>query len=203
MKKGRYSNHPDCWWWGNPLHAACHLSFWHDTPEYLACRAATPRAQSPLSIHLLDQRINLVLAVAEITALDEMLELAGTETTGGVAQLEGPEKIGGLLEIGADSVDLVDEILHTDKTVLAQVVLDKLVIGQGDSLFVDLAVAALIDEVAHSLDRRETIRNVRLHHFEHFRRCFRQPHKDAIVDLQQAQQLEDLARFWCDFVDTR
>lgn len=112
-----------------------------------------------------------------------MLKLARTEATGGVAQLEGPEKIGGLLEIGADGVDLVDEILNADKAVLAQVILDNLVVGQRDALLVDLAVAALVDEVAHRFDRREPIRDVRLHHFEHFRRRFRQPHEDAIVDL--------------------
>lgn len=132
-----------------------------------------------------------------------MLKFAGTEATGGVAQLEGPEKIGSLLEIGADGVDLMDEILDADKAILAQVILDKLVIGQGDALLVDLAIAALVDKVAHRFDRREPIRNVRLHYFEHLRRRFRQPHEDAIVDLQQTEQLEDLARFWCDFVDTR
>lgn len=134
-------------------------------------------------IHLLDQRVDLVLAVAEITALDEMLELAGPEATGGVAQLEGPEKIGGLLEIGADGIDLVDEIFDAHEAVLAQIILDKLVIGQGDPLLIDLAVATLVDEVAHRLDRGESIRNVRLHHFEHFRRRFRQPHEHAIIDL--------------------
>lgn len=124
---------------------------------HLTCRAgATPPKHpepTPRSlIHLLNQRIDLVLTVAEITAFDEMLELAGTEATGGVAQLKGPEKIGGLLEIGADGIDLVDEIFHTDKAVLAQIILDKLVIGQGDTLLIDLAVATLVDEVAHRLD---------------------------------------------------
>lgn len=112
-----------------------------------------------------------------------MLELAGTEPTGRVAQLEGPKKIGSLLEIGADGVNLMDKILHTDKAVLAQIILDELIVGQGDALLIDLAVAALVDEVAHCLDRRESIRNVRLHHFEHFRRRFRQPHEYTIVDL--------------------
>lgn len=81
-----------------------------------------------------------------------MLELAGTEATGGVAELEGPEKIGSLLEIGADGVDLVDKILDADKAVLAQVILDKLVVGQRNALLVDLTVAALVDKVAHRFD---------------------------------------------------
>lgn len=81
-----------------------------------------------------------------------MLELARTEATGGVAELEGPEKIGSLLEIGADGVDLVNKILDADKAVLAQVILDKLVVGQGNALLVDLTVAALVDKVAHCFD---------------------------------------------------
>ena len=37
----------------------------------------------------------------------------------GRAQLERPEEVGRLLEVGADGEDLVDQILHTDDVVLA------------------------------------------------------------------------------------
>lgn len=43
-----------------------------------------------LLVHLLDQRINLILAVAQVTTLDEMLELSRAEATGRVAELEWP-----------------------------------------------------------------------------------------------------------------
>jgi len=60
-----------------------------------------------------------------------MLEFTSAEAAVGRRQLEGPEKIGGLLEVGADSVDLVNEILDGDDTVLAQALLNELVIGLG------------------------------------------------------------------------
>src|SRR4051812_48101946 len=65
-------------------------------------------------VHLPDETIDLLLPVAKITTLDEMLELARPEAAVGVAQLEGPEEVGRLLEIGADGVNFVDEILDAD-----------------------------------------------------------------------------------------
>nr|GFD58055.1 hypothetical protein [Tanacetum cinerariifolium] len=84
-------------------------------------------------VHLLDESVDEVLAVAEVTALDEVLELAGTEATGGRGQLEGPQEVGGLLEVGADGVDLVDEVLNADNAVLAEVLLDDVVAGDGQA----------------------------------------------------------------------
>ena len=71
------------------------------------------------------------------------------EATSWVRQLEWPEEVAGLLEVGADSEDLMDQVLHADDTELAQVVLDQLVIGQRDALLVDLAISTLVDELAH------------------------------------------------------
>ena len=85
----------------------------------------------------------MLLTVAKVTTLDVVLELAGTETTVGVAELEGPQEVGRLLEVGADGVDLVDEILHTDHAVLSEVLLDDLVVCQRQALLVNLAISAL------------------------------------------------------------
>lgn len=112
-----------------------------------------------------------------------MPELAGAKAAGRVAQLEGPEEIAGLLEVGADSEDLVDQVFHADDAEFAQVVLDQLVVGEGDALLVDLSVAALVDEIAHGLDRREAVGDIGFHHFQHFDRCFGEAHKHPVVDL--------------------
>ena len=63
----------------------------------------------------------MLLTVAKVTTLDVVLELAGTEATSGVGELEGPEEVGGLLEVGADSVDLGGEGLNADDAELAEV----------------------------------------------------------------------------------
>ena len=70
-------------------------------------------------IHLLDQGIDVFLPVAKISTFNEVLELAGPEASSRVGQLEGPQKVADLLEVGADSVELVDEIFHADNTEFA------------------------------------------------------------------------------------
>lgn len=81
-----------------------------------------------------------------------MLELAGPEATGRIAQLEGPKEIAGLFEIGSDGEDLVDQVLHAHDAIIPKVGLDQLVVGQRDALAVNLAVTALVDKVAHGFD---------------------------------------------------
>lgn len=131
-----------------------------------------------------------------------MLELAGSKAASGIAQLEGPEEIAGLLEIGPDGENLVDQVFHTHDAVTPEMGLDQLVVGQRDALAVNLAVTALVHKVAHGFDRWVAICDVRLNDFQHFRRGFGESHEDAIVDLQKSQQLEDFARFRGDLVDT-
>ena len=45
--------------------------------------------------------------VTVVTTLVEVSELLGETTSGGV-ELEGPEEVGGLLEVRTDSVDFVN-----------------------------------------------------------------------------------------------
>lgn len=120
-------------------------------------------------VHLLNQRINLILAIAQITTLDEMLELSRTEATGRVTELEWPEKIAGLLEVRADGEDLMDQILDTEDTVFAEVIFNYLVVGEWDALLLDLAIAALVDEVTDSFDRGVAVCNIRFDDLDHFR----------------------------------
>lgn len=100
----------------------------------------------------------MLLPVAKITTLNEVLELPGTEAAGRVTKLEGPEEVGHLLEVGADGVDLVDEILDTDDAVLAEVLLNDLVVGQGNALLVNLAIAALYLFVNYNINLEGRIR---------------------------------------------
>jgi len=144
----------------------------------------------------------VLLTVAKITTLNEVLELARTETAVGVAELEGPQEIGGLLEVGANSEDLVDEILNTDDAVLAEVLLDDGVVGEGDALAVDLAVAALVDELTDALEVGIAIGNPRLDDLDHLSGSLGHLDEDTIVDLTETQELKDLARLRRDLVDT-
>ena len=83
-----------------------------------------------------------------------MLELPLSPATVGVRELEGPEEVRRLLEVGADGEDLVDEILDGEDVVLAQGLLDDVVVGERDTLLVDLSVTTLVDEFTNGLEVR-------------------------------------------------
>ena len=45
----------------------------------------------------------------------------------------------------------MDEILNADDTILAQLLLNDCVVSDGNTLFVDLAMATLVDQLSHTL----------------------------------------------------
>ena len=149
-----------------------------------------------------DESVDLVLPVTQVTTLDEVLELAGTEATSGVAQLEGPQEVGGLLEVGANGVDLVDQILDADDTVLAEVLLNDGIVGEGNTLLVDLAVSTLVDELLDGLKVGVTVSNPRLDNLQHLSGSLADADEDTVVDLEKTEELEDLARLRGNLVDT-
>jgi len=131
-----------------------------------------------------------------------VLELSCAETTSWVAELEWPQKVGGLFEVGANSEDLVDQVLHADNAVLAEVLLDDGVVGKSNALLVDLSVSTLVDELADGLEVGVTVGNPWLDDLEHLEGGLGHANKDTVVDLEKAEELEDLAGLWCDLVDT-
>jgi hypothetical protein len=131
-----------------------------------------------------------------------VLELASMEATVGVGQFEWPKEVAGLLEVGPHREDLMDQILNADNAIFAQVVLDKLVVGKSDTLLVDLSVAALVNELADGLEVGVSIGNIWVHDCEHLLGSLGQLDEDTTVDLEESEELEDLARFWGNLVDT-
>ena len=131
-----------------------------------------------------------------------MLEFPRPKPTSRIAQLEWPQKVTSLLEIRPHNNNLMDQILHTNDAKFAQLLFDDLIIGEGYTLFVDLSVAALIDEVADGFDAGVAVGDVGFDYFKHFGGGFGEFDEDAVVDLEEAQELEDLAGFGGDFVDT-
>lgn len=111
-----------------------------------------------------------MLSLSELAALDEGAELARPGAAERVGELERPEEaarfsissipsrkrgrnaLGDLLEVRSSGRDLVDDILDRDDSVLSESALDDGVGGQGDALLVDLAVSALVDELADGLE---------------------------------------------------
>ena len=153
-------------------------------------------------VHLADESVDVLLTVTSVTTLDEVLDLAGVEATVGVGELEGPEEVVGLLEVGADGVDLVDQVFHADNAVLAEVLLNDLVVGKSNALLVDLSVATLVDELTDSLEVGVTVGDVGVDNSQHLLGGLGETDEDTVVDLEQTEKLQDLTGLGSDFVDT-
>lgn len=153
-------------------------------------------------IHLLDQRIDLLLPVPQIATLHIMLEFPRPEPTRRVRQLERPEEIARLLEIRPHGHDLVHQVLNTDDTKFAEILLDDLVVREGNALAIDLSISPLVDEVADAFHGRIAVRDVWLDDLEHFRCCLCEADEDAVVDLEETKELHDFSGLRCHFGDT-
>lgn len=71
------------------------------------------------SVHLADELVNVCFPVTEVTALDVMLELAYPPAAGGVGELERPQEVRDLLEVGASGENFVHEILNGENVIFA------------------------------------------------------------------------------------
>ena len=97
-------------------------------------------------VHSLDQLIDKFLTVTEGTTLDKVLKLPwDTPTTGWVGQFEWPQEVVSLFEVWTDSYDFMNQIVYGQDTVLAQISFDDSVVGQRNSLLVDLTETSLVN----------------------------------------------------------
>ncbi|GMF20350.1 unnamed protein product [Phytophthora fragariaefolia] len=163
-------------------------------PAQTPCCWKTPREYDrPNSLQaLLDELVDFSATVAGVTALGEVQQLLGVAAVGG-RQLEGPQEVGGLLEVLADREDLVDQVLDTDDADVAQGLLDHRVVRQRDTLATDLAESTLVDQLAGDLKVGVAVRDERLHQAQHVDGGLVELDEHAVLDLAQTQELQDLA----------
>jgi len=83
--------------------------------------------------------------------------------------------------------------LHADDAVLAQVIRDNLVVGQGDALLVDLGETSLVDELTHCLQRGLSVGDVGLDVGEHGHGGEVHLEEGGVVQLEQSEELQDLS----------
>jgi len=123
-------------------------------------QASSDELQDELD-HLLQQLVDLVLTAAEVTTFDEVVNLL-PPATGRSVQLERPQEVGGILEVGANGQNLVDKVLHADDAELAQGALNQVVGGDGGAVAVDLDKSTLVDQLTHRLEVGSSPSDVRL-----------------------------------------
>lgn len=154
------------------------------------------------SEHLKDEVVDELLAVAPVAATLDGVPLRD-EPSAGWVQLEGPQEVVGLLEVVAHRVDLVDEVLDADDVVLLpEGLLDEVVVSEGDSLPVDLAVAALVDELPHGVAAGVPVGDVGLHPSQHIDGGLVDSDEDSVVELPESQEAQDADHLGVELVDT-
>ena len=152
-------------------------------------------------VHPPDEGVDAVLVVTSRTTV-VVVKLLLLESAKRRGQLERVEEVVGSLEVGAASVDLVDEVLNADNPNASESLLDDGVVRDGDALLVDLAVTALVQELAHRLEVGVTVGDEGVDHAEHVHDGLVHAQEDAVVDLAQAEELQDLADLGGDADDT-
>jgi len=128
----------------------------------------------------------------------------GTESLSGGGELEGPEEVVGLLEVGSDGPDLVDEVFHAvDAGVLETFTLsDDRVIGEGDSRSVDFTVSSLVDKSLDGGSRGVSVGDVRLNHSDHVDGGSGHSYEHSVMELSESEELHDLLALGAQLVDT-
>lgn len=96
----------------------------------------------------------------------------------------------------------MDQILHADDAVLAKVLFDQFVVGKRDTLLVDLAVSALVDELTDRLEVGVAVCDKWLDNPQHLGGSLSETHEDTVVDLEKTKKLQGLALLRVDLVDT-
>ena len=114
-----------------------------------------------------DEIVDLVFSVTEVTTFDEVVGDTSV-TSSWAGEFESPEEVVGLeikvilgskkiqiftysLEVWSNSEDFVDQIFGGLDTNVSNVFVNDGVIRKGNSLTVDLAVSALVDQFTDSL----------------------------------------------------
>ena len=86
--------------------------------SFINCFIRCKKSQKINLNHVFEESVDLVFSVAGVSALDVVDHLLAPSALR-VIQLEVPQEIAGVLEVGTDGVDLVDQVLHTDDSPFA------------------------------------------------------------------------------------
>merc|ERR1719228_475665 len=151
--------------------------------------------------HSSPQSVNHVLSVAKVATLDKVVGLLSPSTSG-VVKLEGPQEVAGILEVGTNSVDFVDQVLNTDDVLLAQVSFNCLIRFDGDTLSSHLDKSTFVDKFSNRLQVWSTPGNIRLTDSQHVYCGFIKLDEHSIVDLSETKELQHFLNLGCHLIDT-
>ena len=154
------------------------------------------------SVHAGDELVDEFFAVAPDTTLLEWVSLLLEALEWG-GELEWPEEVVGLLEVWADSPDLVDEVLDAGNALVSEGLLNDAVVVKSDTGSVDLAVASLVDQSADVVTGWVSVGDEWLNKSDHVDGGSVELDEDSVVELSQTEELHDLLLLWSELVDTK
>jgi len=99
---------------------------------------------------LSDEIVDLVFSVTEVTTFNEVVGDTSV-TSSWAGEFESPEEVVGSLEVWSNGEDFVDQIFGGLDANVSNVFVNDSVIREGNSLAVDLAVSALVDQFTDGL----------------------------------------------------
>ena len=152
--------------------------------------------------HFLDQVVDQFISGSEGTeALDEgvSLDLESTEWRG---ELEWPQEVVGFLELWSAGNDLVNEVLHAVDARCTESVGDDAIVGERNTLSVDLSESTFVDQLGNGLLGWETVSDVWLNDSNHVPGSLVELNEHSIVQLSESQKLQDLLWLWGKLIDT-
>lgn len=115
----------------------------------------------------------------------------------------------------------MNEIFYGENVDLSEGTFNDGVVGEGDALLVDLAIAALVNQFANCFEvglamtrsqeknmvdranRYIPVCDVWLYQTEHLLGCPCHLDENAVVNLEQSEELKDFSWFWCNLIDTK
>lgn len=154
------------------------------------------------SHHAGNELVNKLLAVAPGATVLEGVSLL-LETLLGGRELEWPEEVVGLLEVGSNGPELVDEVLNGVNSVLAENGLNDGVVSEGNSRSVDLSETSLVNESTESITGGVAVGNEGLNRADHVHGGLVEANEHAVVQLAQSEELHDLLWLGGELVDTK
>jgi len=150
----------------------------------------TKRQRRVGSNHLSEKNIQLVLPITKITTGHKVVSLFAP-SSGGIVQLEGPQEVGGLLEVRSNGEDFVDEIFCADDVEFTKGLFYEGVVVEWNSTALDFSISTFVYQIPNGLQVGVTPGDVRVRETQHIQGGLVELHEDSVVDLTDAEQLHD------------
>jgi len=145
--------------------------------------------------HPVNQRIDGVLSVSRVSSFVNVVESLNPSSIGR-RELEGPEESVGLLEMGSNGKDLVNQVFNTNNVVLFKSAFNNVVASNGHSLTIDLSKTTFVNQFSHGLEIGITISNIRFNEGQHLLGSFGKSNKYTVVNLSQSQKSKNFSGLW-------